>query len=151
MSATLWTAIAAALGSLMGAVASVATTLITQRTQAARATSEWRTREREALYKEFVTEGSRLAADAMTHSLERPEQVVSLYGLLSRIRLVSGDDVLRQAEACCHRIIDLYRRPNLTPDQIDKAYEAHELDVLKDFSFACRTELLAMASRATRR
>ena len=142
MSATLWTAIAATLGSLVGAIASVATTLIAQRTQATRETEQWRTREREALYMEFVTEGSRLATDAMTHSLDRPDQLVTLYGVLSRIRLVSSDGVLAQAEACCHRIIDLYRRPNLTLDEVHAAIEAHEFDFLKEFSLACRAELL---------
>ncbi|HKA07261.1 MAG TPA: hypothetical protein VKD71_08395 [Gemmataceae bacterium] len=143
MNVTLWTAIAAAMGSFVGAIASIATTWITQRTQAIRANSEWKVRECETLYKEFVTEGSRLAADAMTHSLERPDQLVALYGVLSRIRLVSGGDVLRHAEACCYRIIELYRRPNLTSNELHIAFEAHELDVLREFSMACRAELLA--------
>src|SRR5262249_27218400 len=124
------------MGSFVGAISSIATTWITQRTQATRANAVWRTQEREALYKEFVTEASRLAAEAITHSLERPEQLVSLYGLLSRIRLVSGDKVLDRAEACCHRILDLYRGPNLASNQIQTAFEAHELDVLKEFSMA---------------
>src|SRR5262245_26796650 len=146
MNVTLWTTIAAGMGTFVGAISSIATTWITQRTQTTRANAEWRTRERETLYKEFVTEGSRLAADAMTHSLERPEQFVALYGILSRIRLVSGDDVLRRAEACCRRIIELYRRPNLTANEIHIAFEAHELDVLREFSMACRAELLASSS-----
>jgi hypothetical protein len=60
------------MGSFVGAVASIATTWITQ-SLSARANTEWKLRECEALYKEFVTEGSRLAADAMTHSLDRPD------------------------------------------------------------------------------
>ena len=108
------TALAATLGSLVGASASIATTWITQRTQAVRANTEWRLREREALYKEFITEASRLAIDALGHSLERPDQLVGLYGILSRIRLMSSDQVLDEAEACCLRIVELYRRPNIT-------------------------------------
>ena len=146
MISTVVTATAAALGSLVGAAASIATTWITQRTQTLRANSEWKLREREALYKEFITEASRLTIDALAHCLERPDQLMALYGILSCIRLMSGEEVVRQGEACCRRIIELYGRPNLTTDQIRAAVEAHdldEIDALKDFSTACRNELLA--------
>jgi hypothetical protein len=145
MDSTVMTAMAAGLGSLVGASASIATTWITQRTQTIRATNEWKLREREALYKEFITEASRQAIDALGHSLERPDQLVTLYGILSRIRLLSSDEVLVKAEECCRRIVELYRRPNMTSDQIHNAYEAHQLDPLKEFSAACRAELLLMA------
>ena len=146
MNSTVVTATAAALGSLVGATASIATTWITQRTQAIRANSEWKLRERESLYKEFITEASRLAIDAVANSLERPDKLIALYGILSCIRLISGEEVVRQGEACCRRIIELYGRPNLTTDQIRAAVEGHDLDgidPLKEFSTACRKELLA--------
>ena len=146
MNSTVVTAMAAALGSLVGAAASIATTWITQRTQTIRADSEWKLRERESLYKKFITEASRLAVDALAHSLEQPDQLMALYGILSCIRLMSGEEVVRQGEACCRRIIELYGRPNLTTDQIRAAVEAHDLDdidPLKEFSTACRNELLA--------
>ena len=146
MISTVVTAMAAALGSLVGAGASIATTWITQRTQTLRANSEWKLREREALYKEFITEASRLTVDAVAHSLERPDQLMALYGILGCIRLISGEEVVRQGEACCRRIIELYGQPNLTTDQIRAVAEGHyldDIDPLKDFSTACRNELLA--------
>jgi hypothetical protein len=147
MESNVVTALAATLGSVVGASASIATTWITQRTQAIRATQEWRQRERESLYKEFIAEASRLAVDALSHSLQQPDQLVSLYGILSRIRLMSSDEVLASAENCCRRIVDLYRRPNMTSDEIHAAFEAKELDPLKEFSGACRAELLVMSAR----
>jgi len=146
MDSTVVTATAAALGSLVGAAASIATTWITQRTAAVRAASEWRLRERESLYKNFITEASRLTIDALAHSLEKPDQLIALYEILSCIRLMSGEEIVRHGEACCHRIMGLYGRPNLTTDQIRAAAEGHELDdidPLKEFSTACRNELLA--------
>ena len=143
---TVVTAAAAALGSLVGASASIVTTWITQRTQSRRANMEWKLHERQTLYKEFITEASRLAIDAATHSMERPDQIITLYGILSRIRLMSGEEVVRQGDACCRRIIELYGQPNLTTDQLRAAVaanEVHELDPLKEFSNACRNELLA--------
>ena len=146
MTATVVTAMAAALGSLVGATASIATTWITRRAETIRAHSEWKLRVRESLYNEFITEASRLAVDAVAHCLERPDQLVVLYGILSCIRLMSGEEVVRQGEACCYRIIELYGRPNLTADHIRAAIEAHdvdEIDPLKEFSTVCRNELLA--------
>jgi hypothetical protein len=146
MNSTVITAMAAALGSLVGAAASIVTTWITQRTQTIRANSEWTLRERESLYREFITEASRLAIDALAHSLERPDQIMALYGILSRIRLMSGEEVVRQGETCCRQIIELYGRPNLTTDQIRAvavSQDLDRLDPLKKFSTACRNELLA--------
>ena len=146
MNSTVVTAIAAAMGSLLGAAASIATTWITRRAETIRAHSEWKLRVRESLYNEFITEASRLTVDALAHCLERPDQLMALYGILSRIRLISGEEVVRQGEACCRRIIELYGRPNLTTDQIRAAAEGHaldDIDPLKEFSTACRHELMA--------
>jgi len=139
------TATAAGLGSLIGATASIATTWITQHTENIRAHAEWRQREREVLFREFITEASRLAIDALTHSMECPDSIMKLYGVLSCIRLVSGQEVARQGEACCRRIVELYGRPNLTADEVRVAVardQVAELDPLKEFSKACRSELL---------
>src|SRR6266576_2752134 len=146
MDTAIVTATAATLGSLAGAGASLATTWLTQRTQRIRANTEWRLRERQTLYEAFITEASRMSVDALVHSLEKPDQLIALYGILSRIRLMSGDKVLRTAEEVCHRIVELYRGPNFTPDQILAEFEAHKLDPLKEFSAVCRTELLALLS-----
>ena len=146
MDSTVVTALAAALGSLVGATASIGTTWISQRRQSIRASAEWKLRDHQSLYKEFIMEASRLFGDAMMKSLERSDQLVGLYGILSRIRLISGDEVLSKAVGCCHRIVELYRRPNMTADQFRAAFEANEFDPLKEFSAACRAELLAMSS-----
>src|ERR1700750_2203806 len=105
MDSTVVTALAAELGSLVGATASIGTTWLSQRKQSIRATAEWKLRGRESLYKEYIMEASRFVRVAMVNSLDRPDQLVALYGILSRIRLVSGDDVLSTAMGCCHRIV----------------------------------------------
>jgi uncharacterized membrane protein HdeD (DUF308 family) len=142
MDPTLITAVAAAGGSLVGATASIVTTWITQRTQSVQARREETLRRREALYGDFITEASRLTIEAFSHSLERPDTLVTLYGITGRIRLVATDAVLRAAESCVHQIIDLYARPNMTVEQIRVAIEQERLDPIRDFSVACRHELL---------
>ena len=141
LDSTLATASALAFGSLIGAAATVATTWITQRNQALRSHLEWNLREREALYGEFIKEASRLAVDALHHSLDEPEKLVALYGVLGRIRLLAGEHVLQQAELCVQQIVDLYSKANLTLQQIHEAIDAHQFDPVKNFSSACRQEL----------
>src|SRR5260370_41542942 len=109
MDSTVVTALAAALGSLVGATASIGTTWISQRRQSIRASAEWKLRDHESLYKEFIMEASRLFGDAMVKSLERPDQLVGLYGILSRIRLSSGEAGCSTAGGCCPGICEIYR------------------------------------------
>jgi hypothetical protein len=145
MNSTVITAIAAACGSLVGAAATIITTWITQRTQRVHAEKEAKLRVREALYGEFITEASRLAIDAAGHSLETLDTFVKLYGILGRIRLVATDPVLAAAEACCSQLVQLYAQPNMTVAQIRVAFERDRLDPIRDFSVACRKELLEIA------
>jgi hypothetical protein len=145
MDTTIITAMAAACGSLVGAAATILTTWITQRTQALRAEREGKLRDRQTLYGEFITEASRLTIDALSHSLEKPETFVKLYGILGCIRLVAADPILVAAEACCRQIADLYATPNMTVEQIRVAVERDRLDPIRDFSVVCRKELLEIA------
>jgi hypothetical protein len=78
--------------------------------------------------------------------MEHPDSIMKLYSILSCIRLVSGQEVVREGEACCRQIVEQYGRPNLTTDELRLAVadgRAHDLDPLKGFSNACRNELLA--------
>ena len=145
MDSTFITAVAAAGGSLVGAAVTSVTTWITQRTQSFHAEREAKLRNREALYGEFITEASRLTMDALSHSLEQPDTFVKLYGITGRIRLVASHPVLDAAEACIRQIIDLYAKPNMTVEQIRLAFERDRLDPIRDFSVACRKELLETA------
>jgi hypothetical protein len=58
---------------------------------------------------------------------------------------VAADNVLAVAEACVRQITDLYAKPNMTVEQIRLAFERDQLDPIKDFSVACRRELLQIA------
>ncbi len=145
MDSTIVPAVAAACGSLVGAAATIVTTWITQRTQIIRAEREERLRNHQTLYGEFITEASRLTVEAFGHTLERPDTFVTLYGITGRIRLVATDSVLDAAEACLRQIIDLYAKPNITVEQIRLAVERDRVDPIRDFSVACRKELLEIA------
>jgi hypothetical protein len=154
MEATLITAMAGVFGSLVGASASIGTTWLTKRTEIVRTTAERKLRERESLYNQFLTEASRVAVHALTHSFEGPDQIVALYGILSRIRLVASNAVVREGEMCCMRILAMYGKPSMTVDElrgvIATANDLAELDPLKAFSKECREELRLIEERLSR-
>ena len=119
----------------------IATTWISQKSQTIRERSKWETRKRETLYGDFITEASSLVADAFDHTLDNPETLVKLYGILGRIRLVSSEAVLVAAEEVSERIVKLYAEPNRKIDEFFTILHGGEVEALKRFSDACRVEL----------
>ena len=70
MDPTIVSAMSAVLGSVVGGSASIATAWFTQKTQGRRESVRAEIQKREVLYGEFIAECSRLAIDALDHSLE---------------------------------------------------------------------------------
>ncbi len=131
---------AAVLGSLAGASASILTTSMAQRNQLVRERAKSELRRRETLYGEFISEVSRLTADAFEHSLERPDTLVTVYAIAGRIHLLASAPVMKLADECCRYIVDLYSRPNMTIEQIRTTFQVSE-HPLRAFEAACRAEL----------
>jgi hypothetical protein len=141
MDTALISALEAVMGSLVGGSATIATAWITQRTQSRRDILNVELRKREILYTEFITEASKLALDALDHSLENPEKVFLVYALQNRIRLTSTAPVVEAADRTLGRILSQYFGPNLTKDQMKELALSRQADPLKPFSEACRQEL----------
>ena len=98
MDATYFSAVVALAGSAIGALASVATTWVTQFSQA-RAMQRMQDRaRREALYSEFIREASKLFADAFEHELDDPAKLVQLHAIVNTIRLFGQPRTLEEAE-----------------------------------------------------
>ena len=91
-------ALSAILGSLVGGSATIATAWITQKTQSRRELVGAEIRKRELLYTEFIDECSKLAIDALDHTLDDTTKVFRVYALSSRIRLTSSDMVVAAAD-----------------------------------------------------
>jgi hypothetical protein len=145
MDAAVVGAASALLGSLVGGFASMATAYMTQMTQAKRAAVEAEMHKREHIYTDFIVECSKLALDAMQHSLDDPEKFQPAYALVNRIRLVSSDPVLQGAEAALEEIFERYRGPNLSVEKIRELSSIKSLhDPLRAFSEASRNELRAL-------
>ena len=140
MDPSLTAGLAAIFGSVVGAFASLASTWMTQQIQKERERAHEELQRREALYSEFISETSRLTAEAFRSSLEHPEDLSNIYAILSRIHLVASDPVYREAEKCCDYVVATYLEPNLTVEQICERVRMAEHPV-RTFARACRTEL----------
>jgi hypothetical protein len=133
-------AFAALAGSGIGAVASFATTWLTQDAQSrAQRLAQAMTR-RERLYGEFIEEASRLFTDALTHQLDDPSKFVRLYALVGRLRLCAPANVIAKAEAVMQHILRTYRLPNRDFSNPEDGQQ-DEVDVLRAFSEVCRKDL----------
>ncbi|MEA2660269.1 MAG: hypothetical protein QOF64_3121 [Candidatus Binatota bacterium] len=147
MDAAIITALAAVSGSIVGGLASFATTYFTQRNQAHRDFLSRDVAHREELYSQFIKEAANLYADSLDKTLENPAAVIGMYSLIGRMRLNAGDKVLLAAEKVADSIIDSYNRPPRKFEDLYKLMREEPVDPLKEFTEACREELKVMLKR----
>jgi len=145
MDAAYLSAFAALAGSAIGGLTSLAASWLTQRVQVNAQQLAHDIGRREELYKEFIEEASKTYADAVEHSETNAGQLVCLYALVSRMRVLSSQLVVEHADMVMRHILDTYRSPNRKiPDVAESlltdTLRGGALDPLRDFSEACRQE-----------
>jgi len=139
---TAWiSAFSAVMGSLVGAFTSFVSTYANQRAQYRRDFLSRQFAQRETLYSEFINEAARLQVDSLEHQMEKPVNLVAIYALVNRIRLNASDEVVLAATDAIEAIIESYRRPAMTAEQISRGAYLEVPDPVKDFGEACRKEL----------
>lgn len=97
--------------------------------------------QRQKLYKNFIEETSKLYADALANDPSEISQLVSIYALIGRMRVLSSDHVIEAAEKAGRLIIEAYLSPNKTFADLTEVVS--KMDPLRDFSEACRLDLRA--------
>ncbi len=137
-------ALAAFGGSAFGGLTSFAAAWLTQRRKAVAQRSAQDKARRQKLYKQFIEEASKLYADALVRDNSEVSVLVSMYALIGRMRIVSGDTVVEKAEAVARMIVETYFSPNRTFLELRELLGSHTMDPLRDFSEACRKELNAL-------
>jgi len=138
-------ALAAFGGSAFGAVSTIMSGWFNRRRRLRERHHARSFEKRERLYKNFIEEASRLYADALVSDKAEIPQLVGLYTLIGRMRILSSDDVVHAAERTGRLIIETYLAPNRSivdlPDFIE------EIDPLRDFGEVCRSELMNLPAR----
>ena len=90
---------------------------------------------------DFIEEATRLFGDALGHEREDVSDLVTLYALVAKMRLIAPSDVIERAEYVVDSIVSAYLGPNRTLHQLREFAKEGGMDPLRQFSAACRTEL----------
>ena len=135
-------AIAALAGSAVGGLTSLTASLLMQRAQFNAQQLTHYIGRRGDLYKDFIEEASKSYADAIEHDVADVPRLVGLYSLVNRMRVLSSQAVIDEADRVMKRIVETYQSPNKSlRDLVAHDRESDVLDPLRDFSNACRDEL----------
>ena len=140
-------AIAALAGSAIGGLTSFASAWLTQQHQDRAKRLSGEKASRQNLYKQFIDEAAKLYADALVHDQAEVSALVSVYALISRMRVVSSSAVIEKAEAVLHLIINTYFTPNKTFSEFRELMNGDTVNPLRIFSEQCRAELHALSDR----
>jgi hypothetical protein len=135
-------------GASVGSLSPVLSNYVLQRRVARRDLINREIADRQKLYSDFISEAARLHADAMTKNIFDLNELVNLYALTSRIRLVSPDDVVHAAEETVTNIVQRYGEINMSLEDLRQAALATKADPLKRFSTTCRKDLQRLARLA---
>jgi hypothetical protein len=142
MDAAYISVVSALAGSVVGGLTSGITTLMNQRAQARAGQLAHDISRREDLYKDFIVVASKAYGNAIVSSDPQIEELVALYAMISRMRVLSRPRAVECADRIMRKIIDTYFTPNRTMHELrDLIKNGTGLDVLKDFSEAARQEL----------
>jgi hypothetical protein len=141
MNSAYLSAFAALAGSLIGGLTTIVATWLTYHVQFRAQRVAQDLSSRQELYKNFIEEASRLYADAFERDNPKTSDLVNLYALVSRMRVLSSSKIIESADAIVRRIIATYLEPNKTFRDLKDIVESDTMDPLREFSNACREEL----------
>jgi hypothetical protein len=142
-------AFSAVMGSLVGAFTSFVTTYANQRAQYRRDFLSKQFAQRETLYSEFINEAARLQVDSLEREYATPSTLVAIYALENRIRLNASDEVVQAGEKAIQEIVESYRNPKMSEEDIRRGAYLEIRDPVKEFGEACRKELSRLYRRAS--
>jgi len=97
---------------------------------------------REDLYRDFIIAASSAYSDALLNSEPQIANLVSLYAMTSRMRIVSSPRTIGCADKLMLTIVDTYFSPNRSVRELrDLARGGSAIDPLRDFSEVAREEI----------
>ena len=133
--------IAALAGSTIGGLTSLAASWLTQHVQFNVQQRVANLNRRADLYRDFIEEASRWYTDAFEHDEPEVSNLVNLYALVSRMRILSSPRVVESADRVVRVIIETYLATNKTFGDVTEVLDNEAMNPLLDFSNACREDL----------
>ena len=133
-------AFAALAGAGIGGATSFATSWMTNWAQTRTQRLVHKIERLEDLYKNFLEEASRFYADSLVHETTDVSQLIRLYVMISRMRILSAPPTLQNADKVARMIVNNYLAPNKSFPELRDMVNSGAMDPLRDFSEACREE-----------
>lgn len=135
-------AVAALAGSAVGGLTSTVTTWLTQRAQTRAGQLVHELSRREDLCRDFILAASKAYGDALVTNEPQLPDLVALYGMISRLRVLSAPRTVECADRIMLTIIDTYFAPNHSVRELRDLIKAGAgIDPLREFSEAARQEV----------
>jgi hypothetical protein len=135
-------------GSVIGGLTSEFTTWLSERSEARAGMVANDLGRREDLVRNFIIAASKAYGDAIINSEPKMPELVDLYAMVSRMRVLGMTKTTACADVVMRTIVETYFTPNRTlADLRDLTKTGHGIDPLKDFSTAAREELQPFALR----
>ena len=147
MNASVISALSGLLGAAIGGFASLLASWMTQRVQVR---AQWVVQDRlhrQDLYREFIEEASKCYIDALQHDKGDIPALVTLYTKIQRMRILSPQNVVAAAEQIGHKILDTYLQPDRTFLELREMVQSNSIDILRDFTEACRQEFESLRTQ----
>jgi hypothetical protein len=135
-------ALSALAGSIIGGMTSGFTTWLNQRSQTKAAYQAHELSRRQDLYRDFILAASTAYGEAIVSSEPRIQELIGLYAMISRMRVLSSPQIAKCAENVLIETIGAYFSPNKTiPELHDLIKTGTGIDPLRDFAEAAREDL----------
>jgi hypothetical protein len=147
--ASIISALAALTGATVGGLTSGIANWLNHRSQVR---AQWLLHEksrRQILYRDFIEEASRCYIDALQHHEADADipGLVALYAKLGRMRVLSSKPVVHSAEHIAKKIMDTYLEPDRSFVELRDMANSGAIDLLREFSEACRDEFDEMRAQ----
>ena len=147
MDAAYLSALSALGGSVVGGLTTGLSTWLSQREQAKAGQLAHNQSRREELFKDFIVAASKAYGEALMTDKPQIQDIVALYAMISRMRVLCSPQVVGCAENVMRATSNAYAAPSKTiPELHEMVKSGTGIDPLKDFANAAREELLTFSS-----
>lgn len=138
-------ALSALAGSVVGGLSTGATTWLSYRAQARAGRLAYDLSRRQDLFRDFIVAASKLYTNALVSSEPKLEELVELYSMISRMRILCSPETVARADKIMVATVDTFFAPNKTLRDLRELIKSGSgIDPLKEFSEAAREELRAL-------
>lgn len=135
-------ALSALAGSVVGGITTGATTWLSYRAQARAGHLASERSRRQNLFRDFIVAASKLYTNALVSSEPKLEELVELYSMISRMRILCSPETVAAADKIMVTTVDTFFAPNKTLSDLRELIKSGSgIDPLKEFSEAAREEL----------